>query len=57
MWVWAASGPAEFINSAAKSPLVSGELADLPDGTHVYNMGKTHTRELPYDWQARKRVA
>ena len=55
--MWAASGPAEFINSAAKSPLVSGELADLPDGTHVYNMGKTHTRELPYDWQARKRVA
>lgn len=53
IWVWAASGPAEFINSAAKSPLVTSEMDDLPDGTRIYSVGKTYMREVPYDWQAR----
>ena len=51
--MWAASGPAEFIDSAAKPPAVTGELAD---GQCIYTVGKTFMREVPYDWQVRGRA-
>ena len=52
--MWAASGPTEFINSAAQPPLVTTELAGLPEGQRVYTVGKGYMREVPYDWQVRQ---
>ena len=54
--MWAASGPTEFIDSAAKPPLVTPELGALPAGTRIFSVGKPYMRELPYDYQARPRV-
>lgn len=51
IWVWPTAGPAEFISSAASPALVTAELAGLPADTHIYNVGKSFMREVPYDWK------